>query len=164
MISNMTQCNSWSIIICMDMFQKIVAWNRQRGLLAKGFNHQKEVSFIIEELLESTGNYDSLSAREKAGEMATEITINSQENPDQIIDALADIIVFATGAMAKLDYDPSAVMNEVHKEINSRTGSLIDGKFVKDPAEVVKLQQQVQVKVMEIDLNRGRVALSMKDV
>lgn len=115
------------------MFQKIVAWNRDRGLLDKGFNHQKEASFIIEELLESTGNYDSLTAREKAGEIATQITINSQENPEHIIDALGDIIVFATGAMAKIGYDPSAVMNEVHKEINSRTGTMIDGKFVKDP-------------------------------
>jgi predicted HAD superfamily Cof-like phosphohydrolase len=116
----------------MDMFQKIVQWNQQRGLLTKGFNHQKEVSFIIEELLESTGNYDSLTAREKAEEIASQITADSQENPEHIIDALGDIIVFATGAMAKLGYNPSSIMNEVHKEIDSRTGTLIEGKFVKD--------------------------------
>lgn len=115
------------------MFEKIVAWNNERGLIAKGFTHEKEVSFIIEELLESTGNYDSLSARDEAMEMAQKITADSQNNPDQIIDAFADIIVFATGAMAKLGYNPSNVMNEVYKEINSRTGTLIDGKFVKDP-------------------------------
>lgn len=40
--------------------------------------------------------------------------------------------------------------------------SQIADKFVKDPAEVVKLQQQVRVRVMEVDVQRGRVSLSMK--
>lgn len=35
-------------------------------------------------------------------------------------------------------------------------------KFVKDPNEVVKLQQHVTVKVTEVDLSRKRIALSMK--
>ena len=35
-------------------------------------------------------------------------------------------------------------------------------KFIKDPAEVVRLQQQVNVRVMEVDHERKRVALSMK--
>ncbi len=35
-------------------------------------------------------------------------------------------------------------------------------KFVKDPNEVVKLQQIVTVKVTEVDLGRKRIALSMK--
>jgi uncharacterized protein len=34
--------------------------------------------------------------------------------------------------------------------------------FVKDPAEVVKVAQRVQVTVMEIDVERSRIALSMK--
>ena len=120
-------------LIHMNMFDKIVEWNRERGLLEKGFNHEKEVSFIIEELLESTGNYDSLSARNEAVAMAQKITADSQNNPDQIIDTLFDIIIFATGAMAKLGYNPSKVMDEGFREINSRTGTLVDGKFVKDP-------------------------------
>lgn len=35
-------------------------------------------------------------------------------------------------------------------------------KFVKDPTEVVQLHQQVQVRVLDVDLKRGRMALSMK--
>jgi uncharacterized protein len=35
-------------------------------------------------------------------------------------------------------------------------------RFIKDPAEVVKLQQHVQVKVIELDLPRKRISLSMK--
>jgi uncharacterized protein len=41
--------------------------------------------------------------------------------------------------------------------------SQLANKFVRDPNEVVKLQQQVQVKVIEIDLIRKRIALSMKE-
>ena len=41
--------------------------------------------------------------------------------------------------------------------------SQLANKFVKDPNEVVKLQQVVQVTVMEIDARRKRIALSMKE-
>jgi len=120
------------ILVNMDMFQKIVKWNEERGLIEKGFNHQKEISFIIEELLESTGAYDSDTAREKALSYAEEITQHGQGNDENLVDAFSDIIVYATGAIAKIGYDPSKVMDEVYQEINSRTGTFIDGKFVKD--------------------------------
>lgn len=42
--------------------------------------------------------------------------------------------------------------------------SQLANRFVNDPNEVVKLQQQVQVKVIEVDLVRKRIALSMKEV
>lgn len=35
-------------------------------------------------------------------------------------------------------------------------------KFVKDPTDVVDLHQHVQVRVLDVDLKRGRMALSMK--
>ncbi len=41
--------------------------------------------------------------------------------------------------------------------------SRIANKFVKDPADVLQLNQQVNVKVMEIDLDRKRIHLSIKD-
>ncbi len=40
--------------------------------------------------------------------------------------------------------------------------SQLSDQFVKDPADVVKVQQKVTVTVMEIDLERGRIALSLK--
>lgn len=40
--------------------------------------------------------------------------------------------------------------------------SQMANRFIKDPNEVVKLQQVVQVKVTEVDLVRKRIALSMK--
>ncbi|MBU6340381.1 MAG: RNA-binding transcriptional accessory protein [Bacteroidetes bacterium] len=42
--------------------------------------------------------------------------------------------------------------------------SQLANKFVRNPLEVVQLQQQVMVRVVEIDYERKRVALSMKDV
>jgi uncharacterized protein len=40
--------------------------------------------------------------------------------------------------------------------------SQLADKFISDPNQIVKLQQQVQVKVLEVDLVRKRIALTMK--
>jgi len=40
--------------------------------------------------------------------------------------------------------------------------SQLSDRFVKDPAEVVKVQQEVTVTVLEVDLPRRRIALSLK--
>ena len=41
--------------------------------------------------------------------------------------------------------------------------SQIANRFIKDPAEVVKLNQKVMVKVLEVDIPRKRIQLSMKE-
>ena len=40
--------------------------------------------------------------------------------------------------------------------------SELSNSFVKDPADVVKVQQKIQVTVMEVDLDKKRIKLSMK--
>ena len=52
-----------------------------------------------------------------------------------MVDAFCDIQVFAGGEVGKLGYNNEVAMGEVAKEINSRTGSIIDGKFVKNKTE-----------------------------
>lgn len=42
--------------------------------------------------------------------------------------------------------------------------SQLTDRFISDPAEIVRLHQHVMVKVLEIDAQRKRIALSMKDV
>ncbi len=42
--------------------------------------------------------------------------------------------------------------------------SQLANRFIKDPAEVVKLHQHVKVKVLEVDAARKRIQLTMKDV
>lgn len=61
-----------------------------------------------------------------------EIVENGTGTREEIVDAFADIIVFSTGAIIKNGYNPEKVMDEVLKEIESRSGKIIDGKFVKD--------------------------------
>jgi uncharacterized protein len=49
----------------------------------------------------------------------------------------------------------------VHQDGLVHISQLAD-RFVKDPAEVVKVSQKVSVSVLEVDLDRRRIALSMK--
>ena len=42
--------------------------------------------------------------------------------------------------------------------------SELSDRFVKDPAKVVRVQQRVHVTVLEVDLARKRISLSMKSV
>ncbi|HBE43706.1 MAG TPA: hypothetical protein DDW27_21440, partial [Bacteroidales bacterium] len=42
--------------------------------------------------------------------------------------------------------------------------SNLAGRFVRDPSEIVKLNQHVMVKVIAVDTDRNRIQLSMKDV
>ncbi len=42
--------------------------------------------------------------------------------------------------------------------------SQLTNKFVSSPADVVKLGQQVTVKVIDVDINRKRISLTMKDI
>ena len=42
--------------------------------------------------------------------------------------------------------------------------SQLANRYVADPAEVVKLHQHVQVKVVEVDTKRNRISLTMKGV
>ncbi|MFT7588416.1 MAG: hypothetical protein ACI959_000624 [Limisphaerales bacterium] len=41
--------------------------------------------------------------------------------------------------------------------------SQLSNTFVKDPMDVVKLNQEVNARVMEVDIKRGRISLSLKD-
>jgi len=42
--------------------------------------------------------------------------------------------------------------------------SQLAGRYVKDPAEVVKIHQKVKVRVLEVDIPRKRISLSMRDI
>jgi uncharacterized protein len=51
----------------------------------------------------------------------------------------------------------------VHQDGLVHISQLAD-RFVKDPADIVKVRQQVMVRVVEIDIPRKRIALSLKNV
>jgi len=50
----------------------------------------------------------------------------------------------------------------VHQDGLVHISQLAD-RYVKDPTEVVKVRQQVQVRVLEVDAKRGRIALSLRE-
>jgi hypothetical protein len=131
----------------------IIKFQKDRGLDKKEYNWLNESTNILEEILEAE-HYDV--AKEKREIMSAEFQIfihmlqrkeiivkqsepeNNDEKKDEIVDAYGDIIVFAMGAIMKLGYDPKLVLKEISKEINSRTGSIINGKFEKDLSDQAK--------------------------
>lgn len=51
----------------------------------------------------------------------------------------------------------------VHQDGLVHVSQMAD-RFIKDPAEIVKVQQKVRVRVLEVDIDRKRISLGMKGV
>ena len=86
----------------MTNFKRIKEWSDERLITQQTPDRNGFLAMIVEEL----------------GEF-----LEAGDNIDGRIDAMADIIVFAYGEMAKYGYDGDKVMDEVIKEISSRTGA-----------------------------------------
>lgn len=82
-------------------FERIKEWSDERLITQQEPDRNGFLAMIVEEL----GEF--LDAKDTEGR----------------IDAMADIIVFAYGEMAKYGYNGDKVMDEVIKEISSRTGA-----------------------------------------
>ena len=82
-------------------FERIKDWSDERLITFQEPDRNGFVSMIVEEL----------------GEFI------AAEDTEGRIDAMADIIVFAYGEMAKYGYHGDKVMDEVIKEISSRVGA-----------------------------------------
>ena len=138
----------------MSILNDIVEWNKERNLIKtpEDFNLVIDISFITEELLEASTSMKSEEARKKALALAT-IIVDEKTNPtpEQIVDAFCDIIVFATGSIRKVGYNPEIAMEEVLKEINSRTGKIIDNKYVKDKSP------EAQAKWYTADFSKAKI-------
>lgn len=97
----------------MNPLQGIVKFNQDRGL--SKFQGTAEYLMLSEELQEFYSAY-------------------AEGEEYEMVDALCDIIVVATGAIHKLGYDPEEALVETVLEITSRNGSFneITGKWEKD--------------------------------
>ena len=82
-------------------FIRIKEWSDERLITFQEPDRNGFLAMIVEEL----GEF--LEAKDDRGR----------------VDAMADIIVFAYGEIAKYGYDGDKVMNEVIKEISSRVGA-----------------------------------------
>ena len=126
----------------MNAITEIKRFQTDRGLDKIEYSAIDAHLNIIEELLESLGYDVPKKNRSKLEEPlfdfigvlleSNSITdIASETSSDEKVDAYADIIVFAIGEIMKLGYEPEEVLLEVSKEINSREGEFINGKFEK---------------------------------
>ncbi len=128
----------------MNAIEEIMRFQFDRGLHKQPYNPINEHTNIIEELLESIGFDVPKDKREELLLLWERYVVEMEQNAIifkldkdtqgtwEQIDAYGDVIVFAIGAIAKLGYDPEKVLLEIGKEINSRSGYMINGKFEKD--------------------------------
>lgn len=89
-----------------------------------------------------------------------------------------DLFEFDKNINAMEDLHPGMVLNGIVTNITA-FGAFVDigvhqdglvhvsqmaNRYIKDPNEIVKLTQHVKVKVIEVDVQRKRISLSMKDI
>lgn len=133
--------------------KEIIRFQKDRLLHKQPYDFKNESVNILEEIFESGGLKVPKENRDKLFRVFEQTihTIYSfdvgstdeeyKKDPEHCaVDAYADIIVFAVGAIMKLGYDPQRVIKEVGKEINSRIGEIVDGKFQKDTSDKAKAE------------------------
>lgn len=77
-----------------------------------------------------------------------------------IEDVKADMVL--PGIISNITNFGAFVDIGVHVKGLIHISQLAPGKFIKDPTQVVSLQQQVMVKVLSVDLERQRISLAME--
>jgi len=125
----------------MNAIDGIIKFQKDRQLDKQEYNEKNEITSIIEELVEITGYFVPKENRIKLTDafldfhqslMDNNIAyIDDKHDSETSVDGFCDIIVFSIGAIMKLGYDPKLALKEVSKEINSRKGKIINGKFEK---------------------------------
>jgi len=133
-----------------NAIKEIVRFQKDRLLDKQEYVPANEFTNIAEEMIESMGISVPKEKRQELNEHFQSFVVNFitkvlekedvelTENKDEVVDAYADIVVFCVGAIMKLGYKPECVLKEVAKEINSRTGEIVDGKFQKDTSPEAK--------------------------
>ena len=126
--------------------KELIRYQTDRNLDTELYDLTNEAANIFEELLEAGGLDVPKANRPKLRAALRNFTQtliadgiavsdgNRVSNYDQI-DAFCDIITFSVGALLKLGHDPIKAIEECGKEINSRVGEMVDGKFEKTLTE-----------------------------
>lgn len=95
-----------------NVFESIRGWARDRGIYDSG-----DVKTQLIKLYEETG------------ELAQAVL---KRNDDDIIDAIGDSVVVLTNLATLAGYDIEHCINTAYAEISGRTGSMVNGTFVKE--------------------------------
>lgn len=128
--------------------ERIVKWQEQRGLIKTpdDFDIELELTNLLEEIVEiANPELESSIARGNAVMILDKLGISAKGHKPifdhNTIDGLCDLKVYATGGIRKLGYNPDIAMEETLKQIESRTGSIVDGKYVKDTSPEAKARE-----------------------
>ncbi len=97
-----------------------------------GDNKERLLAKNLYKLIEK--NIETLKKYIKMGSDLNGITVE-EPTVDMQVDAFCDMQVFAGGEVGKLGYKNEMCLLEVGKEINSREGTIINGKFEKFKTE-----------------------------
>lgn len=125
----------------MNQIEQIVNWQKERLLDKQKFDLQTELTNIVEEIWEMFGHAAARSrAKNDVANLfeCAKLYGLEQAEDEELADAFADIIVFSVGALLKLGYCPACVIAQTLQEINSRTGKIENGKWVKDTSKEAK--------------------------
>ncbi len=141
----------------------------------------KEVGLGLKELIGNSKALDTINSKayisDATGELSIRDILNELKKPG--LDPRQEAVAFqyAEGIYKMEDLRTGMVVPGIISNI-TQFGAFVDigvkqdglvhishiaNKFIKDPNEVVKLQQRVMVKVLEVDIARKRIMLSMKE-
>ena len=132
-----------------EILNSMIGFQTDRNLHEQDFDLKVASMNILEELLEAHGVEDCCkeSKRERKEllylaltKLVDEVKLFEPEKFEEptehsSIDAFCDIAEFAIGEPLKMGYNPIICLDEMSKEINSRVGTIIDGKFEKDKSK-----------------------------
>jgi len=142
----------------------------------------KDLKCTVEELIKNKSLREEIVLKNYVSEIIglptlTDI-IKELEKPGLDPRGSAKAVEFSQKIKTIEDVQPGMVLTGIVNNITNfgafvdigiKQGGLIHisemaNKFIKSPSEVVSLNQEVKVKVLEVDIKRGRIQLSMKQV
>lgn len=132
-----------------QILEEMIRFQTDRRINEEPFDMDKFTINLFEEILELHGIKDTKSRRfaislfndlqllkEHVELVEPERTFEVTDNT--ILDAICDISEFSVGEPLKMGYNPIICLREMAEHINSRTGTIIDGKFQKDTSPEAK--------------------------
>ena len=125
----------------MRPIQEIIKFQEDRELDKQPYNWSNEAKNVLEEVCEADGMdipkelrstiFDPMLQHMRVLVETITGVRTKQPSVEDRVDAHVDQIVFNIGAIMKLGYDPEIALQEGAKEINSREGEMVNGKFEK---------------------------------
>lgn len=142
----------------------------------------KKVNAIIEELIKDVKLRQKINLQEfvtdQFGMPTLTDIIKELEKPGRDPRKKFDFFEFAKGVNTIEDLKSGMVLPGIVTNVTA-FGAFVDigvhqdglvhisqlaNKFVKDPKDIVKLNQKIEVKILDVDIERKRIELSMKDL